>query len=198
MSRRRRLSDEDQALWDRVADKTEPLDPKRPKPVVRPKMAKPGINARNPDSVPLPAFRVSEKAAPRGPGHDLQKPLRERLSGQPVAMDRKAHKRMKRGKLTPEAQIDLHGMTLARAHPALIRFILLARASGKRLVLVITGKGRDKPDEGPMPTPRGVLRHQVPHWLTIPPLAEAVLEISESHISHGGVGAYYVYLRRTR
>ena len=81
MSRRRRLSDEDQALWDRVADKTEPLDPKRPKPVVRPKMAKPGINARNPDSVPLPAFRVSEKAAPRGPGHDLQKPWRERLSG---------------------------------------------------------------------------------------------------------------------
>ena len=57
-------------------------------------------------------------------------------------MDAKAFARMSRGKLSPEARIDLHGMTLAEAHPELIGFILNAQAQGLRLVLVITGKGK--------------------------------------------------------
>ncbi|WP_371687459.1 Smr/MutS family protein [Thalassococcus sp. S3] len=113
-------------------------------------------------------------------------------------MDQKAFGKMKRGKLVPEGRIDLHGMTLDRAHPALIRFILASQASGKRLVLVITGKGRKGADDGPIPTPRGILKNQVPQWLTMPPLAHAVLQVSEAHISHGGAGAYYVYLKRPR
>jgi DNA-nicking Smr family endonuclease len=42
----------------------------------------------------------------------------------------------------------------------------------------------------------GVLRHQVPLWLRQPPLGQAVLQVSEAHLKHGGSGAYYVYLRR--
>jgi DNA-nicking Smr family endonuclease len=113
-------------------------------------------------------------------------------------MDRKAYGRMKRGKLVPEGRIDLHGMTLDQAHPALIRFILNAQASGKRLVLVITGKGKSGDDDGPIPRPRGILKRQVPHWLEIPPLAQAVLQVTPSHIRHGGEGAFYVYLKRGR
>jgi DNA-nicking Smr family endonuclease len=30
----------------------------------------------------------------------------------------------------------------------------------------------------------------------MPPLAQAVLQIETAHVSHGGEGAYYVYLRR--
>jgi DNA-nicking Smr family endonuclease len=45
-------------------------------------------------------------------------------------MDAKTHGKMTRGKLQPEARIDLHGMTLAEAHPELIRFILNAHAAG--------------------------------------------------------------------
>jgi DNA-nicking Smr family endonuclease len=84
------------------------------------------------------------------------------------------------------------------AHSALTRFILSSQASGRRLVLVVTGKGKDRDDGGPIPTPRGKLRHQVPHWLELPPLAQAVLQVTPAHISHGGDGAYYVYLRRGR
>jgi DNA-nicking Smr family endonuclease len=65
-----------------------------------------------------------------------------------------------------------------------------------RLVLVITGKGKPAPDHGPIPTRTGVLRHQVPHWLRMAPLGPAVLQVTESHLKHGGGGAYYVYLRR--
>ncbi|MCG6901727.1 MAG: Smr/MutS family protein, partial [Rhodobacter sp.] len=63
---------------------------------------------------------------------------------------------------------------------------------------VITGKGRDKDQDGPIPVRRGVLKHQVPHWLTTPPLNLMVLQISEAHLKHGGTGAYYVYLKRRR
>ncbi|MCZ4263335.1 Smr/MutS family protein, partial [Limimaricola sp. G21655-S1] len=41
-------------------------------------------------------------------------------------------------------------------------------------------------------------RHQVPQWLALQPLAQAVLQVTPAHISHGGEGAYYVYLRRIR
>ena len=113
-------------------------------------------------------------------------------------MDEKVFGRMKRGKMRPEAKLDLHGQTLASAHPRLIGFIQDAHASGKRLVLVVTGKGKSKQDEGPIPIRRGVLKHQVPAWLAQPPLGAIVLQVTEAHQSHGGGGAYYVYLRRTR
>jgi DNA-nicking Smr family endonuclease len=105
---------------------------------------------------------------------------------------------MKRGKLPPEARLDLHGKRLETAQTDLVRFILTAQARGLRLVLVITGKGRSAAadDLGPIPRPRGLLRHQVPDWLRMPPLAQAVLQIETAHVSHGGEGAYYVYLRR--
>jgi DNA-nicking Smr family endonuclease len=114
-------------------------------------------------------------------------------------MDAKAFGKMTRGKLLPEARMDLHGMTLAEAHPELIRFILGAHSAGLRLVLVITSKGKPKPDHGPIPQRAGVLRHQVPQWLRLPPLGPAVvLQVAEAHQRHGGAGAYYVYLRRSR
>ena len=71
-------------------------------------------------------------------------------------------------------------------------------AEGRRFVLVITGKGKSRPDDGPIPERHGVLRHQVPHWLNSPPLRSHVLQISEANRKHGGLGAYYVYLRRPR
>ena len=45
-------------------------------------------------------------------------------------MDSHRLRDLKRGKLKPEARIDLHGMTAARAHDALIGFINRARADG--------------------------------------------------------------------
>lgn len=101
---------------------------------------------------------------------------------------------MSRGKIAPEARIDLHGMTLAVAKSALTGFILSCSASGRRLVLVITGKG--KGDHGPLPSRSGALRHEVPHWLDLPPLSRMVLQVVPAHVRHGGGGAYYVYLRR--
>jgi DNA-nicking Smr family endonuclease len=180
-------------LWRKVAERTERLHPERSEP--SPHVARPKPRPHKQTASLTEPFTFS---VPQPAPHKLQPSLSERLDSAPVQMDKKSFTKMKRGKLKPEARIDLHGMTLDRAHPALIRFILSSQASGRRLVLVITGKGKRSQEEGPIPRPRGVLRHQVPAWLSQPPLVQAVLQIAPAHISHGGEGAYYVYLRRQR
>lgn len=194
----RRLSEDERALWSRVAASTRRLLP-APDPI--------------PDSrkAPVPDPQAPPPAAPSWPGFapqrpatstvslDLSRPLAEALRAPPPQMDAGLHRRMMRGKLDPEARIDLHGMTRAQAQSALTGFLLAAQARGQRLVLVITGKGRERDDDAaPMPRRTGALRHDLPHWLHQPPLRGTVLDLRPAHRSHGGEGAFYIYLRRRR
>jgi DNA-nicking Smr family endonuclease len=113
-------------------------------------------------------------------------------------MDRRRHEKLRRGRLEPETRLDLHGLTADRAHAALDRFVTGAHAAGRRLVLVITGKGRPGDGHWSGPASGGVLRHNVPRWLALPPLSGLVLHVAPAHRRHGGEGALYVYLRRRR
>lgn len=200
MSRKRRsLSSEDTDLWERVKRATTPMHPTPPKSFQSdPTPAKSVSPKEEPSKFFVPNFSIGTRAKPKTASHDLAPAIADHLQQTPVKMDRKAFTRMKRGKLSPEARLDLHGLTLAAAQPQLIRFVLHEHAVGSRLVLVITGKGKAKQDLGPIPTRMGVLRHQVPQWLSMPPLSSVVLQVTPSHRSHGGEGAYYVYLRRAR
>jgi len=196
MTRRpRRLTPEERELWSRVAAATTALHPEHARRI-DPEAAEPKAPVPHRTKPALPDFRIGESVPDVAFGHDLAPSLSDRLARTPVRMDRKAHKQMTRGKLAPEARIDLHGMTLAQAHPALTGFLRDAHARGVRLALVITGKGRRGADDGPIPQRQGVLRHQVPVWLHQPPLGAIVLQVAEAHLRHGGSGAYYVYLRR--
>jgi DNA-nicking Smr family endonuclease len=120
------------------------------------------------------------------PGHDASR------------MDRRRYEKLRRGRLDPDARLDLHGMTVERAHAALDRFIASAHVNGKRLVLVVTGKGRTPVGPWTGETGRGVLRNDVPRWLALRPLSAKVLQVAPAHPRHGGDGALYVYLRRKR
>ena len=192
----RHIRPEELELWHKVVQNAERLHPDRPKPDA------PGV--KPPPAKPEPArpvqktFRVGEAAPPRPAKHDLAPPIHDHVRQHPIRMDHKRFGQMKKGRLSPEARIDLHGMTLAQAHPRLTRFILESVADERRLVLVITGKGKNRDEMGPIPERHGVLRHQVPHWLNSMPLRPHVLQIAEAHLKHGGTGAYYVYLRRSR
>lgn len=199
MRRPRRLSPEERDLWNLVAKRAKPLGPDRttpvdPTPAVTPQKKKVGPVTND---APLPDFRVGQ-AVDHHRTNDLVPSLVAQMSGQPIQMDNKSFGKMKRGKLVPEGRIDLHGMTLSEAHPALTSFILHSHEMGRRLVLVITGKGKLRDYEAPMPVRQGILRHQVPQWLNLPPLRARVLQVTPAHIRHGGQGAYYVYLRRGR
>lgn len=205
MSRRpRALRPEEQEIWDQVARSARAMHHRAaPPPAAALPDSKPLIE---PAPLPMPVvpkmptsgFRLGSRAKVKPLGHDLAPSIGETLREAPLQMDAGTHKAMRRGKVMPEARLDLHGLTLSEAHPELVRFILNAHADGMRLVLVITGKGKARDDGGPIPTRTGALRHQVPQWMRLPPLSPVILQVTQSHLRHGGEGAYYVYLRRTR
>jgi DNA-nicking Smr family endonuclease len=201
MRRHRGLSPEDEALWQTVARSARPLRPveRAALAAVRQAGTPQSDPPPTPDPVPLPpAFRVGVASRRPGITLDLAPTLREAMAAAPVRMDARLYARLLRGRFAPEARIDLHGLTLAEARPALTGFVLRAHAGGLRLVLVITGKGRARDDDGPIPARTGALRHAVPQWLAAPPLAPLVLQVTPAHARHGGEGAVYVYLRRNR
>lgn len=185
----RKVKPDERKLWDAVAATTTPFSD-RPKPKVRIEPAKKLKSEANPTPKPISPFRIGSKAMA---ATSISPP-----KVQAPKMDAKAFSRMKRGKLAPEGKIDLHGLTVAEAQPALTNFILRAAQCQYRLVLVITGKGRDRDDAGPIPVRTGILRQNLPMWLKRAPLNSVVLEVVEAHQRHGGGGAFYVYLRRAR
>jgi DNA-nicking Smr family endonuclease len=183
MSRRRQLSDEEEALWRGVARSIKPLRPSKTKTKATAQSA-PAPSKRK--SVPPHSPKLLQPVAPASP----RKPP-------PLAsLDRREKKRVVRGRDAIDARIDLHGMTQSEAHDALIRFVRRAQTSGARLVLVVTGKGsgtsRDTERE------RGVLRRLVPLWLALPEFRPFIVGFDAAHVAHGGEGALYVRLRRIR
>ncbi len=187
MKKRRHVSPDERALWESVAKQTDPLEGR---PTAKPK--KPIIPEPVHSRQTIAPFQVGELST--------SAPVALAKGGvkAPLNMDASSFAKLKRGKLRPERKIDLHGMTVSQAHPALISFLIDAFDDGKRLVLVITGKGDREDPRGPFQVQRGVLRRQVPIWLSSAPLNGIILQSVAAHIRHGGEGALYIYLKRHR
>jgi len=94
---------------------------------------------------------------------------------------------LRRGRVRPEASLDLHGRTAAEAERDLRRFVLEAARARRRCVLVIHGQGRHS-DGG------AVLRDVVADALT-GPLSGAVHCLASAAPGDGGAGATYVMVR---
>jgi DNA-nicking Smr family endonuclease len=114
-------------------------------------------------------------------------------AGPAARLDRRLRQRLARGIIAIDARIDLHGLTQAEAFAQLTAFLRRARRDGARTVLVITGKGGAGDRDA---SARGVLRRQVPLWLSSSGLREAVIAFAPAAAEHGGTGALYVRLRR--
>jgi len=186
LRRKRALSEEERVLWESVAKQTKPLRK-------RSRAAKP--QAASPDSETAVAAKpaAAPKAHPttkvlRAPGPDVPP------AAPPLApLGRRERSQLSRGRKEIDARLDLHGMTQTRAHRALSGFLQRAHSDGLTFVLVITGKGRMGAE-----SERGVLRRQVPQWLSLPEFRSLVVGFEEAHIGHGGEGALYVRIRRSR
>jgi DNA-nicking Smr family endonuclease len=175
---RRHLSEEERALWEHVARQVKPLRKK-------PRVGKTAAAASEPPPMkPAPSPRpIPSSAAPK-PGKPAVPPL--------APLGRRERARLSRGRSEIDARLDLHGMTQTRAHRTLLGFLQRAHHDGLTFVLVITGKGVVGDNE------RGVLRRQVPQWLSLPEFRALVVGFEEAHIGHGGEGALYVRIRRAR
>src|SRR5579863_6684922 len=179
--RKRILSEEEHALWESVAKQIKPLRKKHraPAQAAASKMEAPvAANAILHPKSAIPVVAPPPKKPPTPPL---------------VPLGRRERSQLSKGKKEIEARLDLHGMTQARAHRALSGFLHRAHGDGLTFVLVITGKGKVGAE-----SERGVLRRQVPEWLSHPELRALVVGFEEAHIGHGGAGALYVRIRRSR
>jgi DNA-nicking Smr family endonuclease len=108
-------------------------------------------------------------------------------------LERRLRQKLARGRATPDAAIDLHGMRRQEAFVALREFLAKAQIEGARLVLVVTGKGEHAAFGEAIP---GILRKSVPNWLRAADYRSIVLGFEVASRPHGGTGALYVRLRR--
>lgn len=115
-------------------------------------------------------------------------------------LDKKIHNKLKTGKLRPSRFLDLHGLRYERAQYKVIEFITSAYNQDYRLVLIITGKGKKIYSSKPMLENErsGVLKQALPLWLEDDKIKPLILNVSNAHGSHGGDGAFYVYLRKKK
>ena len=179
--RKRNLSEEERALWESVAKQIKPLRKK-------PRAAK--KETAEAEAAPKPAI----SPGPLPPAKMLRAPKPEPPAAPPLApLGRRERAQLSRGKKQIDARLDLHGMTQTRAHHALSGFLQRAHSEGLTFVLIITGKGKLGAE-----SERGVLRRQVPQWLSLPEFRSLVVGFEEAHIGHGGAGALYVRIRRAR
>jgi DNA-nicking Smr family endonuclease len=118
---------------------------------------------------------------------------------QDIRIDKNKLSLLKRGKIKPEKILDLHGLTSFEAKTKAIEFTKTNFNLGLRLLLIITGKGKIKiNDLNREELKTGVLRKSLKSWLYDSDLRPNILGIISSHISHGGEGAFYVYLKNNK
>ena len=95
-------------------------------------------------------------------------------------------KKLRRGQFSVEAELDLHGMTVADAQEALSRFLKECQTFRVRCVRIIHGKGLGSRGGRP------VIKSKLDRWLR---LRDDVVAFSSARPVDGGTGAVYVLLK---
>lgn len=176
----RRLSDDEDALWRSITRSIAPLRTVKHRERAAVQSAtevEPSKARSKPKSKTPSAFASSSPLKPP----DAPPPL--------APLGRRFKQRIARGTHSIDGRLDLHGMTQAQAHGALLKFLGATQARGGRIALVITGKG------GGESHGEGVLKRQVPHWLRLPEFRRYVVGFESAGPVHGGGGALYVQIR---
>lgn len=182
--KKRGMTGEDRALWDEIAKSIKPLPGRRTK------------IGHEPEA--LSVEQQSSKGAEKR-NRPVAAPVIKRRDppGPPLApIDRKLKTKLSRGSADIDAKLDLHGHTQAEAKSRLLRFLETAQSREHALVLVITGKGKRSDDN--WSNEGGVLKRQVPLWLSLPEFRSLVIGFEEAGVRHGGAGALYIRVRRRR
>jgi DNA-nicking Smr family endonuclease len=155
-------------------------------------LAKPGSRVRIRRKVDLSHIEEGRRqdlaALERAEGFDVSFEdhyVRARAAG----VSRETLSRLEKGEFPICAHLDLHGMPLEDARPAVDEFLASQQKRGHRCVLLITGKGKNSLGG------RAVLREHVPQWLARGPSSRRVLAFVSARECDGGTGALVVLMR---
>jgi len=189
-----KLSVEDSKIWTKVAKTVTPLSEEKGQ-FLKDEMNRlmEAVSTPTTGSQP-PSKSLRKKPMDFASTRQSVSPQKQNASPTSIAtfanpIEERTIERISKGRQAIDARIDLHGMTQERARFALLDFLQMAQLANHRIVLVITGKG----DQG-----RGVLRTNVPRWLSLPAFSLLVNGYRESQSAHGGEGALYVRIRRSK
>ena len=106
-----------------------------------------------------------------------------------AGIQQKAQKKLRRGELPIEEELDLHGYTVNEAKIAIQDFLYECKRQHIRYIRIIHGKGYRSEQKIP------VLKTHVAYWL---PQHSDVLAFSSAQAKDGGTGAIYVILKSSR
>ncbi len=113
-----------------------------------------------------------------------------RLEGFVRGLDPRVLKQLRKGELSIQADLDLHGLDAPTARSHVESFISDCHEEGLRCVRIVHGRGRNSP--GGIP----VLRESLPRWLARGPARRIVLAYTSAPPKDGGSGALCLLLRR--
>lgn len=116
----------------------------------------------------------------------------EYLEGRVADLDDLLMNRLREGQMSPEAHVDMHGLNALQAFEELKFFIRNSWYKGLRIVLAVTGRGKNSP------AGQAVLRRKIQTWLTQEPFKRVVLAFCTALPQDGGPGSIYILLRRFR
>ena len=114
----------------------------------------------------------------------------EHIEGHVLGLDEVTINGLRAGTYSPEAHLDLHGLTAVQAFQALLGFMRGSWFKGLRTVLLVPGRGLNSPNG------YGVLRDKIQYWLTQEPFKRIVLAFCSAVPADGGAGSVYVMLRK--
>lgn len=174
-------------LWTLAVDGTAPLPDRsaRIKPAPQPLSLAPG--QLDPD---LAAYDELRALVTGQVAFDISD-TDEFIEGHATGLDRGVVRKLRRGEFAVQADLDLHGLLKDQAKAELEAFLVRARQSGRRCVLVVHGRGLHSKDQVP------VLKEALKRWMSTDRFARHVLAFATARPHDGGAGAVYVLLRKT-
>ncbi len=187
----RGLSAAEAELWQKVAATITPIHP------VRPKAKAAEVIALAPPVAAPPPKRIKGRVPPPLPA-PAPSPTAAKRPLETHGLDSSWERKLARGAIAPDVTIDLHGMGLDAAHARLNASIAQALAMGARVMLLIAGKPRPHDATDARGNQRGVIRARLLDWLAHSPHASRIAAVRPAQPRHGGAGAVYIILKRSR
>ena len=183
-SRKDKLTDEDVSLFRTAVKDTTPLRQKNKKidlPKTTSKTKKTPIrDHNNSDDSLINEFNIETEDSQEVTAADIL------IFSRPGPQN-KLLRKLRRGQIEIEAELDLHGMRVKDASSEITAFLNHSLSSGYRCVKVVHGKGRGAKSEFP------ILKNKVNTWLRQIP---QVMAFCSAQPNDGGIGAVYILLKR--
>lgn len=174
-----KLDDADKALFRQAVADARPLPQDKIKPA-------------RPRSAPVPRSRLRDEQAIMRSLLSDPVDLEDIQTGEEMIYSRDGIqasllRKLRRGQIRVDAELDLHRLTRDKARAAITQFLAASLSQDKRCLRIIHGKGLGSFNKQP------VLKGLVNHWLQ---QHNAVLAFCSARPNDGGTGALYVLLRR--